>query len=308
VVIKSSKHGIVEVSIRKDGRNVRGSPFRISYVRHYCTINHMLQQIGSSGEEELQFNFPSGMDVDARNRIFVADSNNHRVQCLDSHGKFLFQFGSFGNGNGEFHYPKDVAFQSRLQRILVADSKNNRIQVFDSQGNFLFCFGTEGKGKGEFDEPAGIATDMNGKMYITDSENDRVQVFDEKGRYLRKLKPEGSSQRNPRGIGVLSGGEVVVSEDKRLSIFDPQGHLLRHIGEEKLRNPWWLFVDPQDNIFVADDFYGKESVFIFSKEGDELKRFGQGTFRCAWGVAMNREGLVFVSGQAMDGQWCIFVF
>lgn len=35
-------------------------------------------------------------------RVYVADGSNHRVQAFASDGTFLFQFGSFGTGDGQF--------------------------------------------------------------------------------------------------------------------------------------------------------------------------------------------------------------
>ena len=53
------------------------------------------------------------------------------------------RFGSQGDGEGQFNFPRSVACNTRGE-ILVADRNNHRIQVFDRNGKFLFKFGSEG--------------------------------------------------------------------------------------------------------------------------------------------------------------------
>jgi len=247
--------------------------------------------------------------MDGKERIFVADQENHRIQCLDPQGSFLFTFGSYGEGEGEFDHPSDVAVDYKSQRILVADTFNNRIQVFDYAGTFLFSFGDKGSGNGEFLNPEGITTDREGNIYVSDTDNNRIQVFDDKGIFLRRFGSKGEGRgdlKEPYGIGILSNGEVVVADHQRLSVFDSQGQFVRLVGEASLRNPWWLFVDSQDNILVPD--FDNRSVFVFSSDGEQLQQFGREVFNNTYGVTANLKGEIFVSGRGKDDQCRIFVF
>ena len=40
--------------------------------------------------------------------LYVADTDNHRVQKLTSSGKFLHKFGQIGSGQGQFNLPVSV--------------------------------------------------------------------------------------------------------------------------------------------------------------------------------------------------------
>ena len=45
---------------------------------------------------------PQGLAVDGEGNVFVADSGNFRIQKFDSDGRFLTQWGSKGQYDGQF--------------------------------------------------------------------------------------------------------------------------------------------------------------------------------------------------------------
>ena len=71
----------------------------------------------------------------------------NNAQALDT--DFLFKFGSFGSGDGQFNNLRGVAVDPVSRNIIVVDTVNHRIQVFDSNGNFLSKFGSSGKLDGQ---------------------------------------------------------------------------------------------------------------------------------------------------------------
>jgi len=286
-----------------------------SFARNYSSVGDVVRQIGSFGEDKLQFDWPRGMSIDEKERIFVADEENNRIQCFDSEGLFLFTFGSFGKGKGYFDGPTDVALDHKNQRILVADTGNHRIQIFDLEGDFLFSFGSQGNGNGEFSQPYGIAIDRGGNIYVSDRDNHRIQVFDQEGTFLRKFGSEGRGKgdlKEPYGIGLFSNGDVIVAEaaelNQRLSIFNSQGRFVRFLGEGKVKNPLGIFVDSEDNILVTENSEVERSLLVFGREGILLKQIGFKVFERSLGVVMNGKGEIFVSGRGRDGEHCIFVF
>jgi DNA-binding beta-propeller fold protein YncE len=64
--------------------------------------------------------------------MYVVDYMRHTVSAYDKEGKYLFEFGGLGWGEGWFQYPRDIAVDSS-GRILIADTFNNRIQVFQAK-------------------------------------------------------------------------------------------------------------------------------------------------------------------------------
>jgi hypothetical protein len=164
-----------------------------------------------------------GVAVGSTGHIYVADSENHRIQVFDSSGYFLFEVGTYGTGNGQFNFASGVAVDS-TGKIYATDKNNNRIQVFDSSGYFLFNFGTYGSGDGQFDLPTGVAVDSTGKIYVAEQDNNRIQVFDSTGKFLFRFGYFGLGNGQfdlPYGVAVDSTGKIYVSDmgNNRIQVF-----------------------------------------------------------------------------------------
>ena len=64
---------------------------------------------------------------------------NHRVQVFDSNDSFIRQWGSFGNGSGQFSEtaPGIALDINNNNNVYVIDKINARVQMFDNEGNYL---------------------------------------------------------------------------------------------------------------------------------------------------------------------------
>lgn len=65
-------------------------------------------------------------------KVYVADSNNHRIQVFTAKGVFLTMLGSHGQGSGKLDYPVSVA----SDMVYVGDYCNHRVSVFTQEGQF----------------------------------------------------------------------------------------------------------------------------------------------------------------------------
>ena len=74
------------------------------------------------------FRSPRAVAVDENDRIYVSDSDNHRIAIYNGNGTFLAEFGAPGVGDGQFNFPFGITVDA--SRIYVADTLNRRIQVF----------------------------------------------------------------------------------------------------------------------------------------------------------------------------------
>jgi len=87
-----------------------------------------------------QFRQPTDVAWDTQGNIFISDGYiNSRVAKFDKDGNWVKQWGTKGNGPGQFNLPHAIAID-RNDNIYVGDRSNRRIQVFDTEGKFLRMF------------------------------------------------------------------------------------------------------------------------------------------------------------------------
>jgi DNA-binding beta-propeller fold protein YncE len=85
-----------------------------------------------SGSDAGALALPRGMALDDLGRLYVVDTVNQNVVVFDVEGprpKFLFSFGGYGIGDGQWRYPVGIAVDGSA-RVYVTDRVNNRIQVW----------------------------------------------------------------------------------------------------------------------------------------------------------------------------------
>ena len=134
----------------------------------------LLQVIGRAGTGPGEFNRAEGICVDAQDRVYVADSCNHRIQVFAADGTFLREFGKAGSGLGQLSYPYDVAVD-KAGNIFVCEFGNSRVQVFDANCRPVEIIGGAGGEPGRFNNPWAIALDAHGNLYVADALNHRLQ-------------------------------------------------------------------------------------------------------------------------------------
>ncbi|MDE2871390.1 MAG: 6-bladed beta-propeller [Gemmatimonadota bacterium] len=77
-----------------------------------------------------------GMSIGGGARVVMPGSDGMRVLVFDASGNFLRQFGSAGEGPGEFNVPTGFAV-TRDGTTIVADVGHGAYQLFGSDGSFL---------------------------------------------------------------------------------------------------------------------------------------------------------------------------
>ncbi len=130
------------------------------------------------------------MGIGPDDRVYVADSCNHRIQVFSREGKWLKTYGKAGTGLGELSYPYDVRVDAQGIQY-VCEFGNSRLQIFDAQNRPVEIIGGPGSAPGQFNNPWSIALDSHGNLYVADSQNHRVQKLirrDSEGRQTASLK------------------------------------------------------------------------------------------------------------------------
>ena len=144
----------------------------------------------------------------SRGFLYVADTGNKRIVRFDHDGRKVGEWGSNGNGPGQFVEPVGLAVDAS-GTLYVADTGNHRIQVFDAEGKFQRQFPVFGW-KDFYTEPY-IALGPAGSLFVSDSASGRVAVYDLQGNFKRAWKPT-EPFKSPTGIAVDAFGTVTISD------------------------------------------------------------------------------------------------
>lgn len=148
-------------------------------IQKFDRNGNFLLQIGSHGEEPGKFLRPQGIAIDARDRLWVADACNHRIQIFDvssTNVQLLTTWGTQGAEKGELSYPYGIVLGKRGD-VLICEFGNDRVQRFSESGESLAIWGRNGKRPGELHQPWSLVEDSQQQVHVLDSYNHRVQSF-----------------------------------------------------------------------------------------------------------------------------------
>ncbi|MFN0078361.1 MAG: peptidyl-alpha-hydroxyglycine alpha-amidating lyase family protein [Prosthecobacter sp.] len=122
-----------------------------------------LGEAGVPSADHAHFNLPTDVAVLRDGSFYVSDGyKNTRVIKFSADGKFEFEWGTKGKGNGEFNLPHGIALDAQ-GRVIVCDRENERLQLFDARGAFISAW----KGP-QIGKPYGVATAPDGHVFIID--------------------------------------------------------------------------------------------------------------------------------------------
>ncbi|MFN7249982.1 MAG: 6-bladed beta-propeller [Anaerobacillus sp.] len=183
-------NGTYSHTLVKESKENRYSPVGIKVTKDNTIMftdvaGHRIIEINDKGEElfsfgrpgsgEGEFSYPHDLVLDSQERIYVADSNNGRIQVFERNGTYLFQIDGSLNENMNFALPRGIAIDS-FNRLIVVDTLANQIRFFELNGEPMFEYGDRGSDDGLLNFPNGVIVEGN-KIFIADRENNRIQVF-----------------------------------------------------------------------------------------------------------------------------------
>lgn len=114
---------------------------------------------------------PAGLGLAGEDVLVAAFYAHHVVRLRRGRGEVLL--GEDGDGDGQLHYPTDVA-EDEQGALYVADSYNHRVHVFDREGRFVRVLVG---GESPLSVPVSVVT-RGGVAHVADSANHRVVALD----------------------------------------------------------------------------------------------------------------------------------
>ncbi|MFI4989855.1 MAG: hypothetical protein ACHQHO_02925 [Solirubrobacterales bacterium] len=216
---------------------------------------------------------PTGIGVDPRGSVYVADQGNERIVRMWGDGTFLSELaGPNALGGAQLNGVAAVAVAPITARAYVADAGHNRVLVYGPQGTVIARWGAGGgdgtasNAGGAFNHPSGIAVSSVAPgeevIYVADKGNDRIVKLDANGNVLREWGSRGVADGRfhaPGGVAVDGAGDVYAldGENNRVQEFDANGRFLakwglRGIGLGDFSQPSAIAIDCAGSVYVAD--------------------------------------------------------
>ena len=237
----------------------------------YILDRNEIYKLSQSGEVQAHFVEPNldnatGMAVDRKGNIYIADTGNYRVSKFSPDGKFLLSFGKRGDTNGRF-----------TGTLYITSAADGTLLVADS-AKYEKIFKTSIKQRKLLDSSI-LVTGQDDPSIPRKREYEtvirRYQRFDENGRFLEKIlyriSKADPEQRNMEFKAIDPNGNLyLIDKDKliirRYSIQKP----FRLSAVDKTFTYNFQY---NESRYQVDNFYDLDDVFDF----DEREKYTQMT-------------------------------
>ncbi|RJQ43283.1 MAG: hypothetical protein C4538_12285 [Nitrospiraceae bacterium] len=249
---------------------------------------------------------PSDLAIAPNGDIYLVDGINNRIVVVDSEGRWKFEFGTEGAGNGQFNRPLGIDI-SENGNVFIADTGNHRIQAFDLKGNFQNAFTVRTGSQQTRSDPVDVAVSkFKNYLYVSDNDNQKIRVYDRSGNLEFEWGKFGEGQGEFRYPGIMAINQinevfVVDVLNTRVQKFDPFGQFITSIGiwgvlPGKFFRPKGVAIDKQNRVFISDSYMGVIQVFtdVGSFIGIVCDTGKKRTFNTPVGIAVDKNNRLLV--------------
>lgn len=277
-------------------------------IHRYTDSGAALASWGERGDLAGQMAWPRGVAVGPDGAVYVADTDNERIQKFSPDGAFVGMFhGPINSVVGAFH-ARDVAVNPSNGKVYAAAAYQQRIDRFAADGTYETSWGFIERDEDYLNQPAGIALHpVTGDIFVADLGNFAVKQFDPNGLYVGQFGTMPGVARNEYALTFAQSIKV-----------DPDGFLwVLHNGIHYSDMPHWGsntyirrfrpdgvyasgFADPALNqgmagVEVVYEEGNPRSVFVsntwqnevieFSPWGKEIRKIGVGILSAPGGLS-----------------------
>ena len=198
---------------------------------------------------------PEGLAVDGSGTLYVADSQNHSVDVMNSSGVTSAIWSTWGGGGlGYFGGPRDATLVAGASTtVIVADFDGNRIDFFQTNGTFIRDITVGG--------PVGVAVDSSGNLWATDSSDLYRFAPGASSANLTVTSLNGTALDNVNGLCVDSNDNVYLADSNngRVVEVNNSGSYLFTFGG--FSQPADVTTDSSGNVYILDR--GDQTVYKY---------------------------------------------
>ncbi|MDM8548876.1 NHL repeat-containing protein [Desulfobacterales bacterium HSG2] len=220
----------------------------------------------------------------------------------------VMNFGSEGNGPGQFKYVEDFAFDRNGNHLLVTDAAHAYVQVFDKKtAKYVTRFGGKGDEDYHLEKPEGIAISPDGNIFVADYSTGYIKKYDRNYNWILTFSDYGSEpgENIKSEFMDIYDGLLYMADagNHRVDVFDLKGKFRFLFGGKgsdkgKMNNPEAAKVSSEGKVYVTD--LKNNRVQVFTKDGKFIKSWGTkgtgpGELRVPAGLALDKHDNVFVT-------------
>ena len=169
---------------------------------------------GNKGSQIGEFNFPRNLTVSTNGDVYVADSNNNRVQILNSSLQHLRSL-----TEQRIQHPRDIKLTADEVYVLCID--NPCLHVFSHAGERLRSL-ISGGDQMQVTDPRYFCLVAAENIIISDQSANRIKIFSKEGNLINTLGEEGHQPGmlyHPRGLAITKElSLVVVSSNQNFTL------------------------------------------------------------------------------------------
>jgi len=102
-----------------------------SRVLHFTADGTFVKSFGTNGTAPGQFKVPHAIGLDSTGRLFVADRDNNRIQIFDQTGRFLDQWTAFGQPSGLFIDANDRLYVAAIgpgSGLVIGSARTGQVE------------------------------------------------------------------------------------------------------------------------------------------------------------------------------------
>ena len=207
-----------------------------------------------------------------------------------------------GNRTQTIKIGGEATFDTESQCFFIANPVTHQLHKLNANGVCLKQVGTQ------VSDPSQLRTRgmqfYNGELYVVDSKNHRIHVFDKDLQYQRHLGEQGTNNgyfRSPTDVAIDNTGKLYITDtlNNRIQVMNHEGKFIRNITKtDKQRQYQYPHMPQKITIsrgYIYTTEYQMNSVCVFTMAGDLVTTFGQEHIIHPEGIAIDKDGYVYVT-------------